>query len=1189
MSIQDTDRIRSVFWRWEDEMPGIAKLLDLWSAFAPFLEGLEALCRGERVYLTGLSGSSPALAAAAVARWSGRACLVVAAGTQEARRMEAELRQYLPERTVRFVPPRPRLGGEVLAASREWEDLRVEAFALAQSQPGTILIAPAEAARQLVLPWPKQAEEIELYPGLTIDPDRVAQQLVALGYTREPEVTQPGQFARRGAILDWYGPGGLPVRVEWFGDEVDSVRTFDPAHQRTVNMLERTRIGPARELVWSPSQRDAALRRIAEESERLVANLRSMGQTEWAERAHERFGRYLHDLMEDRAFPGIGRFVAGFGKPEPLTAFFSEPPVVIAYDPARIMETLKAKELEESQDFAQRQERGDFLPMEAEAAMPAEATLAGLGGRGEVWLSLMPWQRDGARHRIALTGRPAPRVHGQEDLFRSELEHLRKARLRVVLVVRDAEAAQLVEQSLVGWKVPVQRGLPTPGTVGILEGHIGPGYVLPELGVAVLGETELTGHETRPKVPRRGAPQPRLRLVDLNEGDYVVHATHGIGRYVGIRTLEIQGQHKDYLHLEYAGSDTLYVPVDQLHLVQKYVGVEGQPPRLSRLGGSEWSRVKEKVRHSVRQMAEELVHLYAVRQARPGFAFPPDTPWQREFELAFPYQETEDQLRAIAEIKRDMERPRPMDRLLCGDVGYGKTEVALRAAFKAIMGGKQVAFLVPTTLLADQHYQTAKARLAGYPVTVEVLSRFRTPKQQRQILEQLARGQIDLLIGTHRLLGKDVQFHDLGLLIVDEEHRFGVAHKERIKALKENVDVLTLTATPIPRTLHMAMIGIRDMSLIETPPEDRLPVETVVAEYDPVLVREAIQREIDRGGQVFYVQNRIRAMDATTSRLMEMFPDLRIAVVHGQMEEHRIEETMARFIDGEYDILVSTNIIESGLDIPNANTLIVEDADRLGLAQLYQLRGRVGRSSRLAYAYFTYRPDKVLTPEAEKRLEAIREFTELGAGYQIALRDLEIRGAGNLLGAEQHGFIASIGFDLYTELLADAIRELKGEPAVVEVDPQVEMDVDAYLPDGYVPDARTKIELYKRLAGAKDMQTVEGLEEEIEDRFGPIPDPVSKLVSLAKIRVLAKMLKVVHVARKGDRVMFRCLPEAQIDQEGIIALARQFPGRLIPAGKSPELGLRLKPRAEASEALATVEQALRTLLGQYAHAGQASG
>ncbi|MBX5467070.1 MAG: transcription-repair coupling factor [Firmicutes bacterium] len=1168
-------------------MAGIAALLELWKGYAPFADAVEALRRGERVQVTGLSGSSPALVAAGVVAAVGRPCLVVTPGTQEARRLEAELHQYLPDLPVRFVPPRPRLGGEVLAASREWEHLRVEAFDLAHWASQAVLIAPAETARQLLLPWP-ETRAVELAVGTVVAPETVVARLVALGYTRENAVTVPGQFARRGAILDVWGPGAVPVRVEWFGDEVESVRAFDPDSQRTVSPLDRARIGPARELLWTPAQRDRAVRRLAQESEELVQNLRALGKTDWAERAHERFGRYLADLTEDRPFAGLSRFVAGFGTPVPLTAIFARPPLVVVHDPARVLETLRAKEAEEAQDFAQRQERGDALPMEAEASLPADATLSGLKGAGEAWLSLMPWQREAARHKLTLTGRPAPRVHGQEELFRSEIEHLRKARLKVVLVVRDGDAARWMQGVLAGWQIPVQSGVPRPGTVGLLHGHIGPGFVLPELGLAVLGETELTGHESRPKVPRRTSAEPRLRLSELSEGDYVVHATHGIGRYVGIRTLEIQGQHKDYLHLEYAGGDTLYVPVDQLQLVQKYVGVEGQPPKLSRLGGNEWARVKERVRHSVRQMAEELVRLYAIRQARPGFAFGPDTPWQREFELAFPYEETEDQLKAIEEIKRDMERPRPMDRLLCGDVGYGKTEVALRAAFKAIMAGKQVAFLVPTTLLADQHYQTAKSRLAGYPVTVEVLSRFRTPKQQRQILEQLARGQIDLLIGTHRLLGKDVKFHDLGLLIVDEEHRFGVAHKERIKALKENVDVLTLTATPIPRTLHMAMVGIRDMSLIETPPEDRLPVETVVAEYDPILVREAIQREIDRGGQVFYVQNRIRAMDATVQRLVEMFPDLRIGVVHGQMEESRIEETMARFVEGEYDILVATNIIESGLDIPNANTLIVEDADRLGLAQLYQLRGRVGRSSRLAYAYFTYRPDKVLTPEAEKRLEAIREFTELGAGYQIALRDLEIRGAGNLLGSEQHGFIASVGFDLYTELLAEAIRELKGEPAPVEVDPQVELDVDAYLPDGYVPDARTKIELYKRLAAARDLETLEALEAEMVDRFGPLPAPVAKLVQLARIRALSRRLKIVQVSRRGDRILFRCLPEAAIDQEALVALARRFPGRLVPSGKAPELGLRMSPRSSPEAYLEAVETALRTLSGHYAHAGQAS-
>jgi transcription-repair coupling factor (superfamily II helicase) len=666
-----------------------------------------------------------------------------------------------------------------------------------------------------------------------------------------------------------------------------------------------------------------------------------------------------------------------------------------------------------------------------------------------------------------------------------------------------------------------------------------------------------------------------VKVGDLSAGELVVHATHGIGRYLGVKTLTIQGQHKDYLHIAYAGEDTLYVPVDQLNLVQKYVGVEGTEPKLSRMGGGEWARQKERVRRSVADIADQLVRIYALRESRPGFAFPADTPWQLEFEAAFPYQETADQIRAIEEIKRDMEKPRPMDRLLLGDVGYGKTEVALRAAFKAIMAGKQVALLVPTTLLAEQHYATARERMAGFPIRVEVMSRFRSPAEQRETLKGIADGQVDMVVGTHRLLSQDIHFHDLGLLVVDEEHRFGVAHKERIKQIRESVDVLTLSATPIPRTLHMAIVGVRDMSVLETPPEDRFPVETMVVEFDEDIVREAIRRELDRDGQVYYLQNRIRAMDRTLMHLRGLLPDLRVAVAHGRMDEDALEEVMTRFLNQEYDVLVTTTIIESGLDIPNVNTLVVEDADRLGLAQLYQLRGRVGRSSRLAYAYFTIRPGAAVTAEAEQRLAAIRDFTDLGAGYQIALRDLEIRGAGNLLGPEQHGFVAAVGFELYTQLLADAIREQRGEVPAAPVETALEFRTDAYLPDDYIEDARQKIACYKRLVSASTLEAVDDLGDELAERYGPPPEPVGALLALCRVRVLARTLGLTQVTQRHDRLVLRLSGQGAVPTAGLVALGDRYPGRLIQMPRAPELGIRMRDADE--DALALAEGVLRAL------------
>ncbi|HHY91958.1 MAG TPA: transcription-repair coupling factor, partial [Firmicutes bacterium] len=666
-------------------------------------------------------------------------------------------------------------------------------------------------------------------------------------------------------------------------------------------------------------------------------------------------------------------------------------------------------------------------------------------------------------------------------------------------------------------------------------------------------------------------------FTDLKVGDLVVHVVHGIGRYQGVKTLESAGSTRDYLVLEYAGNDRLYVPTDQVHLLQKYIGPEGESPRLSKLGGNEWQRAKSRAKRSVEEMAQELLSLYARRKAAPGYAFGPDTVWQKEFEEAFPYQETPDQLKAVEEVKQDMESPHPMDRLLCGDVGYGKTEVAIRAAFKAVMEGKQVAVLVPTTILAQQHYNTFRQRLARYPVQVEMLSRFRSAAEQREILKRLRRGAIDIVIGTHRLVSKDVHFADLGLVIIDEEQRFGVKQKERLKELKATVDVLTLTATPIPRTLHLSMVGLRDMSLIQTPPEDRYPVQTYVVEYSESLVRDAIARELARGGQVFYLYNRVEGIEAEARRVKELVPQARVGVAHGQLSETRLARVVLSFLEREYDVLVCTSIIENGLDMPNVNTLIVRDADRLGLAQLYQLRGRVGRSNRVAYAYFTYEPQKLLSTIAEKRLQALREFTELGSGFKLALRDLEIRGAGNILGAEQHGHIAAVGFEMYCSLLEEAVRELKGEKRPLEVEPQVDLKVDAYLPESYVTSARDKMELYKAIAACRAEEDVDEVAADLIDRFGDPPEQVVTLLEVARLRALARSAQVATLTQRGQQVILGLAPGAYLTAEEVISLSRATRRRLAPVpGHERELALRtegLKPE----EVPAAIKEALKKL------------
>lgn len=1158
---------------------GFWAVVDQLSGLAPWEELVSAIARGRSAQVAGLAGGLPGVVVAALAR-AGHPLLVVSAGWREAQALAAEVAEWMDPGRLALLPPRPQVAGEVRAEGHEWDRLRMAAFRLVDREPtGAVVVAPVEAVRQL-LP-PKRPAALTLSRGARVDRDALAAALVQLGYERLPLVEQAGQFAVRGPIVDVYPPGAPAVRLELLDDEVDLLAELDPATQRNGRPLAEVVVGPSRELLWSAQERDRAVARITRELDEAVAGLRSTGHHDEAAALAARWGERLAHLMDGQGWPGMDRAAAAFGPPVPVTAWFPQPPVLVLDDRERVLEAARGRALEEAGERQRRLERGDLLPLECQMSLPAEAVPGSLAAHAVVDLSLLPHHHAGGHASLSLAGRPAPRAHGQWDLLVTELTRLIKARHRVLVSVKSDEAATHLVSRLVDAGIAVHRGMPTAAAVGVGVGRLTRGFVLPELLLAVLSEAELTGREVHPEpVGRRGvAGHALLRLAELSAGDYVVHVTHGIGRFLGVRTLEAGGVTGDYLHIAYAGEDALYVPVDQLDVVQRYAGGSDAPPRLSRLGGSDWSRVKDRVKASVRDMAEQLLALYAARESRPGFAFGPDTPWQQDFEDAFPYEETPDQLRATAEIKRDMERPRPMDRLLLGDVGYGKTEVALRAAFKAIMAGKQAAILVPTTLLAEQHYSTARARMAGFPINVAVLSRFQTPAEQRETLAAVAEGRVDLLVGTHRLLSQDVRFKALGLLVVDEEHRFGVAHKERIKALNETVDVLTLSATPIPRTLNMAMIGVRDWSVLETPPDQRFPVETVVAEYDEGLIREAIRRELEREGQVYYVQNRIRAMDRTLARLRRLVPDARIAVAHGQMDETRLEDVMARFLAGEYDVLMATSIIESGLDISNVNTLVVEDAERLGLAQLYQLRGRVGRSFRLAYAYLTFRRDTVLTIEAERRLAAIRDFTELGAGYQIALRDLEIRGAGNLLGAEQHGFVAMVGFELYTQLLADAVAELKGQPVAKPVDTTLEFGVEAYLPGDYIEDERQKIALYKRLVSAASRDEVDQLAEEMEERFGAPPVPAVALMKLARIRVAARQLGLSQVMRRGDRVVFRLSDAGHVAGEALADLGRRYPGRLVQMpSRVPELGFRLDPRAR-EDVLDVTEMVLGTLSG----------
>ncbi len=876
-----------------------------------------------------------------------------------------------------------------------------------------------------------------------------------------------------------------------------------------------------------------------------------------------------------------------YSKPGTLIDYLPKNTLVILDEPTRLQESEEGYKRDELEWQTSLIQTGEYLS-DLSLSITLEEWKETLG-RPVIYLSLFLRQTPYTQPQniVNFTSKAMQDFHGQFPILKTEMERWKKAKQAIIFLASSEERAKRMARVFEDFEIEAELQVKEPrlrkGVAAIQIGRIYAGFELPLHSLVVITEGELFSKQQKKKTPKQKNISNAERIKNYNElniGDYVVHINHGIGRYLGIETLEIAGIHKDYLHIKYAGNDKLYVPVEQIDQVQKYIGSEEKDPKLYSLGGSEWKKVKNKVQSSVQDIAADLLKLYAKRESAPGFGYSRDSAMHREFDSLFPYQETEDQLRAIEEIKKDMERSRPMDRLLCGDVGYGKTEVAIRAAFKAVMDGKQVAVLVPTTILAQQHYETFRERFNEYPVHIDVISRFRSKKQQNETVKRLKDGVLDIVIGTHRLLSKDILFKDLGLLIVDEEQRFGVSHKEKIKQLKENVDVLTLTATPIPRTLHMSMLGVRDLSVIETPPENRFPVQTYVLEYNGALVREAIERELARDGQVFFLYNQVQDIDRMAEQIRALVPDARVATAHGQMKESELEAIMIAFLEGEFDVLVSTTIIETGVDIPNVNTLIIYNADRMGLSQLYQLRGRVGRSNRMAYAYFTYQRDKVLTEVAEKRLHAIKEFTELGSGFKIAMRDLSIRGAGNLLGAEQHGFIASVGFDLYSQMLKDAIDELKGQaPKEEKIEFEVDLHIDAYLPDQYIHDGKQKIEMYKKVAAIGTMEEAEDIRREFEDRFGPLPAPAKRLLTVSRLKVYGQQLFFESMILKNDqlKMMFHSSQNDKIDGGRLFQLVSQSDRRFgLVSGQQIGITFRVKG-LEEDQWLAMVEEVLLQL------------
>ncbi|HCW50743.1 MAG TPA: transcription-repair coupling factor [Clostridiales bacterium] len=1116
----------------------------------------------------GVGGSAKTLLAAALHLSTGLPSVYVCVDLEAARRVETDLVTWLGEDAVVLFPATGPAPVGVVARSGETRVQRLRALDVLQRREPLVVIAPVEAAAGLV-PSPSRLARCSftVRRGSGSGPHDLARALADAGYERVPLVETPGDFSLRGGIVDVYPPTRTePYRVEFAGDEVVSIRSFSPETQRSTGEVEEAGIGPAREWVLGPGEADGLARRLRSELDGAVRALERQGRLEAARRLGERIGTDL-GLLEAGASPENVDAYAPLLDSEQAVLFdlLPEEAVVFLDEPLRLEQVSANIERERSERFAVLVEEGAVLPAQAGTGVGYAEAVRRAARSAVVNLSRMLRRGSTPEFRNIVTVRhqTIPSFQGRWQDFVAELGRWRRAGDRVLILCPTSERAGALARSLRDSDIgvsPVFADEAPAGQVVVSQGSLEEAFHLPGLRLRVVTDAHIRGRPARRRRRQafaglgEGAVRALASHRDLEVGDHVVHVHHGIGAYLGIKSLEIEGVTRDYIFIKYADDGRLYVPTDQVGLLQKYVGVEGREPKVHRLGGTEWARAKRKTRESVQKLAVDLVRLYAMRQALPGHAAGPDTPWQAEFEAGFRYEETPDQLAAAEEIKRDMERPVPMERLLCGDVGYGKTEVAMRAAFKAVMDGRQVAVLVPTTVLAQQHYHTFRDRFSGYPVNIDLLSRFRSRARQERTLRELRKGTVDIIIGTHRLLGRDVVFKDLGLLIIDEEHRFGVGHKERLKELKTTVDVLILTATPIPRTLNMALVGLRDMSVIDTPPEDRYPVETYVLEYDEVTVREAILRELARGGQVFYVHNRVQTIHRAAARVQRMVPRARVAVAHGQMKEDELERVMMDFLEGEYDILVSTTIIESGLDMPNVNTLIVEDADALGLAQLYQLRGRVGRSSRVAYAYFTYRRGRVVSEAAEKRLEAIREFTELGSGYRVALRDLEIRGAGNLLGPEQHGHIASVGFELYCQMLEEAVRTIKGEPPPRSAETSIEVSVDAFIPDAYIPDSRQKMEVYRRMAAVADLTEVQELREELTDRYGPLPGPVENLLTVAALRAVGASLGVTSVAadRSGGLTARLERPDPAV-REALLERVGKVPGLSVRSSSTAVL------------------------------------
>lgn len=1106
-----------------------------------------------------------------------------------AKRFYEDMQFLVGEENVMLYPGRDILFYNADVHSMDITSERIKVIQALSTKKGKVIIASIDALlnplspKETFMSYTRNISEED-----SINIEKLSKELVQMGYERVSKVEAMGQFAIRGGVIDIYTPIHTePYRIELWDDEIDSIRTFNVYTQRSINRVKELCIPPNQEIIFPIELLKKAIPEIKKDGQLLIQQLDKENKRQSVFNVKQQIDEVIDQIQNNITPKGLEMYVPYTNmKVVTLFDYLGKGNVIYIDEPQKCKQKCEHVLFEYQESMKDRLEYGHVLPKQIEFIFDYQAVIKEMAGHPLAILMNFDMELEdfNAKYQLSLNVYENNTFYKNMDLLEKDIRRWQEEGKKIIVLGGTKTKALSLYETLKNRNIicaysNTLEGSQDFGQLLVTKGSLSKGFVYEDIGLSIVSDKDLFGKEKKvKKSPKKHKGNKISSFLELSHGDYVVHETHGVGVFKGVEQVVIEGISRDNIKIEYANQTVLYVPIDQMDMVQKYIGAEGKEPKLSKIGTAEWKNSKAKAKKAIQNIARELIELYSKRYYHRGFAYEPDTVWQKEFEEMFPYEETDDQLEAIQDVKKDMESIKIMDRLICGDVGYGKTEVAIRAAFKAVQNSKQVAYLVPTTILAQQHYDRFKERMENYPITVELLSRFRTYKETKKVLEGLQNGMVDIVIGTHKLLSNDVKFKDLGLVIIDEEQRFGVAHKEKLKQMRNQVDVITLTATPIPRTLHMSLIGVRDMSLLQDAPLERKPVQTYVLEYSKDFIKDAVNRELARGGQVYFLYNQVRNIEEKALELQEILPHAKIAFAHGQMQERELENIMMRFTKGEIEVLVCTTIIETGLDIPNVNTIIINDADKMGLSQLYQLRGRVGRSHQVGYAYLMYQKDKVLKEVAEKRLQAIRQFTQLGAGFKIAMRDLEIRGAGNLLGAQQHGHMESIGYDLYCKMLAEAIEQEKGEKVSESFETTIEIKIDAYIPGYYIEDEMQKLDIYKKIALIKDEKDYYSVQEEIEDRYGTIPPVLQNLLEISLIRALANTLYIVTVLEEQRMVVFKFMPDAPLDVTKLPEIMSEYPGVLkFTGGKNPALRADLSSTPK-KELLSNIKNILQSIM-----------